>query len=724
MSRSEPTLTAGRRSRWQRLWRLHPAVLVLAALAAIRHALLMTSATNDNFLHLTLAQQWLAGDWPVRDFYDGGFVLQYALSAASQLVAGDRLLSEAIVVGAAWAISTGLVFTVVRCMTGSAAAATLAGTLPVLAAVRGYSYPKGLVYAVAAALWWAYVRAPSAARAAWLGAWSAAAFYWRPDHGVYVPIAIALVFWAVHGFGRAWLTRCAVAAATMTAVVAPFLIYVQATTGLWHYVETGVVQGRVEHTTQGPHEWPVLRFGARMLTVAPAGEFAPRIALRWTAASAPEDRRHLLDRYGLIPVETDDLVVRVRLSDASAPRLRALVNEPIVEDTAGIDRSSGDLAAPWPRWQRWSFEHWWLRLRLLPDLDPEARTVELLVALLHALPLLLAAAAPFAGPRLPFAHGTRTLLAFAAFAFLIDLAMLRLPFPARVFDAVVLPAIIAGWLVAWLWFPLRSWSTRATGDESPVAYEPAGVAGDEPAAARGPARVPDERPHVADVSARTGGTAGRLLARMAAVALGTAAIAGMGHAGDFPRAADGVAHLLIGSSAGRASIAELTASPPLRHYVDRRARVSLRLAAYIRECVPPADRVLLLWFEPDIYYYSGRLMAQRYLVFAPAWAALPHVQAAALERVARFAPPLVLARRSALDAYARDTFPSVMAYLTENYELAATAQDGDEEYLMFTRRGRPRAQPFEPGAWPCFVQARSEWSRVGSPVDELSTGLE
>ena len=52
-----------------------PLGVLLAVFAAAWHAFLMTAATNDNFLHLTLAKQWLAGDWPVRDFFDQGWVL-------------------------------------------------------------------------------------------------------------------------------------------------------------------------------------------------------------------------------------------------------------------------------------------------------------------------------------------------------------------------------------------------------------------------------------------------------------------------------------------------------------------------------------------------------------------------------------------------------------------------------------------------------------------------
>ena len=71
--------------------RIHPGALMLALAAFVWHVMLMTSAANDNFMHMAMAQQWLAGDWPVRDFFDNGRLLQYSLSALAQVTIGDRI---------------------------------------------------------------------------------------------------------------------------------------------------------------------------------------------------------------------------------------------------------------------------------------------------------------------------------------------------------------------------------------------------------------------------------------------------------------------------------------------------------------------------------------------------------------------------------------------------------------------------------------------------------
>ena len=657
-------------------WRpLHPIGALLALFAAVWHAALMTSATNDNFLHLTLAQQWLAGDWPVRDFFEHAWVLQYALSAAAQLLAGPRLLGEAAVVGIAWGVSVYLVFQLVRRETGSAAVAALAGVLLIVAGARGYSYPKGIVYAGAAWLWWQYGRAPTPARVAGFGAWAAVAFYWRPDHGVYVAVSLVLALLAVHGLRAATFRGCALGGAVMLALVAPFLLYVQLTVGLPAYVQTAAVQAQVEHLSHGTHQWPVLRFRGSIFVVEPARTYAPVVTLRWTAASSPDERQQVLTRYDLERVTPGDgIVEQVRLSERAIAGLRALINEPIVEDTAGIDRSSGTLLpGSWPAAERRAFDHAWLRVRLLPALDDQGRAIEIAVALFHLLPIAAMIGAPWIRRHLPGPVTSLQLMAFSVFALLVDIAMLRDPFPARMADAVVLSAVVLGFCVAAPWRAAR----------------------------------------------RAGRVRGTLL-RGSAVGLALAVTAAVAGASQFTSRLDNLAGQWTSPGAARAAWGavydELAASPPLRHFVGRSARFSLRLAAYVRECVPPSDRLLVLWFEPEIYYYSERLMAQRHLGFAPAWAALEHEQRMTLEKVSRFAPPVALARRSAFEDQARATYPGVVAYVEREYSRAATVEDDGEEYWIFTRRDRPPLRGFGPQGWPCHVRESSPWSRVGAPA--------
>ena len=178
----------------------HVPGIVLALAAGLHKMLLASVLVNDDFMHRAYSRQLLAGEWPVRDFFDYGMVLMYAVSAAAQLVFGNRLFSEAVVIGVATAVATFLVYDVARRATDSTVVGAIAALMLVVAAPRGYAYPKLLVYAVAAALWWRYVWAPDRRKAIVLGLWAGIAFYWRPDHGAYVAAGVTLAMVAAHGF--------------------------------------------------------------------------------------------------------------------------------------------------------------------------------------------------------------------------------------------------------------------------------------------------------------------------------------------------------------------------------------------------------------------------------------------------------------------------------------------------------------------------------------------
>ena len=296
---------------------------------------------------------------------------------------------------------------------------------------------------------------PTTRRVVLLGAWAAVAFYWRADHGVYVALAVPIACLVAHGLRPATVTRCLAAGATTMALVAPFLVYVQAT--LQHTrddVQTGVAAAQTEHVSQGPHAWPVLRFWTNAAIIEPAESYAPTIGIRWTSESSAEERRQLLVRYDLTLIESEDAcgrsceAVRLAASRISA----AALNEPIVADTAGVDQIEMHPCRQLhgQPFRRWKLNHPWLRHRaavILPTLDSEARARARSPShCSYALP-----------PRSPMMRGgpmVRALLvgpecrAVSRICLVgldtSDAAMLRLPFPARMADAVVLSAIVFG----------------------------------------------------------------------------------------------------------------------------------------------------------------------------------------------------------------------------------------------------------------------------------------
>jgi hypothetical protein len=154
-------------------------VVLSAGLTAAFRFLATRGFNNDHFVHLSAAQQMLFGDWPTRDFIDIGRPLTIATSAAAQYVLGRTLLSEAVLVSAAFGAASALTAMTVVELTGSIAAAAGAVACEIMAFPRSYSYPKILLPAVALWTMAFFVRAPTRAHQALLALVTAIAFLFR-----------------------------------------------------------------------------------------------------------------------------------------------------------------------------------------------------------------------------------------------------------------------------------------------------------------------------------------------------------------------------------------------------------------------------------------------------------------------------------------------------------------------------------------------------------------
>lgn len=635
--------------------------VVLALAAGFLQAAIATHPTNDDFQHLVLAQQLRAGDWPIRDFYDTGLGLMYVLSAAFQSIVGEALLAEAIIVAVAMAVSTYLVFRLVLTVTQSVAAATIAALVLVVAGPRGYSYPKFITYAVAATLCWAYIQAPSRRRALALGAWTAVAFYWRPDHGVYVAVGSALAFIATHGLRPPAVMRSLESGALALALIVPFLIYSFAVGGTG-YVRSGVVLATAQHTELDSHTWPKwpIREAGDVFRRESESEYAPVVGLRWTESSSPDERQQLLARYELQTVSTEGRSAQVRLSRPALERLRSLINEPIVEDTAGIERGSSSLSADtWSPLSRERFEHPWLRFRVLAGVDEQERAGEAVGALFYLMPVLLLGGVLFL-PRTALPDAPRSALAaLAVFGIVTNTGLMRSPYYVRAVDGAVLSAILFGICLAVL---LRV------------------------AAGSGIVRR----------AALIGAVAVFALLVVKSVAV----------AGEFGNRIS----MLAGewrspSQAGRAWLTvarDLLANPPINQWEGRGPTVSIQLARYVRACVPESERVLVLWFAPEIYYYADRLMAGRHLVFVQGYQNLVLEQQLALAKVERYAPPIALANGS-LDGFTHDIYPRVVDYVRREYDVGGSLENDGEHYTVLVRRDRPATSWYGESKWPCYA---------------------
>jgi hypothetical protein len=633
---------------------------IVAFLAALHKILYASVLVNDDFMHRAYALQLRAGEWPIRDFFDYGMVLMYVTSGVAQAVFGHRLLAEALVIGVSVGISTLLVFALVRRLTDSSAAALLSAVLFLVAMPRGYGYPKLIVYSVAAVLWWRYVGQPSTWRAVALGAWTAMAFYWRPDHGAYVAVGSMLATIAAHGVSLSALKACLRAGIVTITLVSPWLVFAAVqVNGLGRFVESGMTAAVQEQIAgQELPRWPLVRL-SDLVSVDPSEQYAPSIGLRWTRDSSQAARQRVIEQYGLTVVSTRDEVSQTaRVSERTVGAIRALVAEPVVEDTDGIDRGAGEISSStWPSSQRRRFDHWWLRLRLLPGLDQQVQAGESATVLLYALPLLAIAVAVPLKRYLPPGVSPASLACFGAFALLVDLGILRTPFHVRVGDGIVLPGIVLGILCAML--------IRARGELTPLARRATSVAG-----------------VVVLV----------LLVKSLAVAgLSGERVTWLAGEWESVNRARGAWEEVAG---------RLMATPPIDYWRNRRPEVTLRLAAYARECLPESDRILVLWFAPEIYYYSDRLMASRHAFFLSEFSRLSHERDMEMKKVKR-APPAIVFTKSGSESAVRHAFPQVMDLVSREYHVGGWIDDGDR-YSFLVRNDRLPVREYGADRWPCY----------------------
>jgi hypothetical protein len=309
----------------------------------------------------------------------------------------------------------------------------------------------------------------------------------------------------------------------------------------------------------------------------PPEVYAPQMTVRWKESSSLEARAAVLAKYGLTPLAADGpQAERVRLSSQSIDALPALIEDPVIEDTAGVERGRGAFSwTQWPVWDRLRFRFEWLRFSLLPSIDQQIAAGAAAAMIVHAMPLL---AALLAGPSLrrllPPAVTPRALLLFATFAVVVNFGLLREPYESRVADVIVLPTVLFGVLLAVLFRP---------GYSSVVKW---------------PLRV----------------TAFVLLL-LAAKSLAVA-----GDFGDRTRWLIGEGRSLERARGAWSEVAaRLTASPPSRFWAGRTGPLWVRFAEYARRCTAPSDRLLILWYAPEIHYDADRLMAGRHLYFFSAF---------------------------------------------------------------------------------------------------------
>ena len=602
---------------------------------------------NDHFAHLSRARQILLGDVPLRDFFDAGFFLQNYLSSAAQLLFGYNLFGEAILTIAFVAFGTMLVFHLSAQLSGSRWIAAAATLLTVISFPRLYSYPKVFLYVSAIGLAWLYARRGSRVTIGLMAALTAVAFLLRHDHGLY--IAVMLVFFlSLREWGGAQLWRRLGLYAGVTAVLLlPFAAFVQATTGLVPYVGGAGSQAQGLASTVSSlliARVPVeIDRSAPLLALAPPAE--RRVNVRWAAPVTDTARRDREVRYGLASgVRVENRTWSYVPTDLESGNLQALVQDPLAEDTAGIDR--GRFRMVRERWDRWLTRRLFvLRLSVAPGLFTAQNALAWFYYLTILVPVVAlgwVGAAWWSGR---VARPEAAVVAAAAVLCVIISHTLIRESPDSRLGEVAPPT-----------FVLAAWLARRTGDD---------VAGSSPVRAR---------------LVRTGLVSLFLVTFWSVWTFGgTGTTGGLG-------ARTARAGFWSGPAAVWGELSDLTRRlrrRPLDEWAPPGSTGLRVLTRYVHDCTAPSDRLLVTWFEPGVFYYAERGFAGGQAYFEYGWHASVADQRLTLARMQRQSVPIILGRRDQDDEF-REGFPLIYDYINTRYRLAAESTfGGNQAFLVF-----------------------------------------
>ena len=588
--------------------------------------------SNDHFVHLSIAQQITRGALPVRDFVERGIPLMAMLSAAAQVVLGEGLRSELVLVASAFAVAAALTFVVAAALSRSVVIAALAVLIPVLAYPVSYSYPKLLASSIGCAAAWVYSIRPSSVRMALVALAIAFAFLLRHDLGLLVGIGVVAMLLARHGWSREWLVETGLVAAVALLMVSPYLLWVQAYQGIGGYVADGFAFSKRE--AQRANWFDAPHFGVdRTRPYVAKIAHGPVVNVRWQADASDQAIVEAEREHGLTRLDPDSPHSwQYELSQWANADIERLVKDPIAADTNGIDRSTFELQVAAPE----GFRAWSTRIYGPGDglrLGPNA--IALLFYLLWLAPI--AAAVTLAIRWSIESPSARALLAMVVVLQLaMNVTMLRDPLGTRMRDVVVPLGLLVSYLAGVAWWSPGTRAPRIAARSATVAIIVL-VAGS--AAALGDARTQFQR----------------------------------------TRLADG-----LGGLSYRVRTIRRTLAPPDQR-TGPRSPIYQPVVDYITGCTPPDARLLTLTFAPELFFYTGRAFAGGQVSLSPGYFASDRDASLMLARLSRESVPLVILDSQTEQEMLTD-YPRIGAYVKDHYrETARFPISAEKAFVLMAR---------------------------------------
>jgi len=127
------------------------------------------------------------------------------------------------------------------------------------------------------------------------------------------------------------------------------------------------------------------------------------------------------------------------------------------------------------------------------------------------------------------------------------------------------------------------------------------------------------------------------------------------------------------------------------------------LTRYVFACTRPDDRLLVTWFEPNIYFYAEREFAGGRVFFDGGWHDSVRDQQFTVDRLRRQRVPIVFIRDE-FELMFRKYFPLVAAHVDRNYVRAEPGANADQVagYQVWVDKSRTPVRTYQRLGLPCF----------------------
>ena len=618
------------------------AVLAIAVLAFAYRYLSFERFPNDHFVVLSRAQQVLMGALPVRDYSEYQAPLAVMASAWAQIAFGPGLHSELLLVCGAFALASAVAYLVTASVSGSVGVGIACALILTAATPVTYAYPKVLPYVLTFGAAWLYARKPGLGRLWLLAAAVVFGGLLRHDHAIVLGAGAGVAVFVAHRETVPRLRAVAHFVLAGLALAAPYIVWVQRYEGVANYVAANVDAASTEGRNTAWSPVPLETDESRPHWVQLADPQEPIVYVRWRPNLSDETRHRLEAEHRLRLIgDIEKEAGKYDASGADARTLGALVRDPAVQETSGIDLRTGELMDRRP----------WIAHVLQYVVLPGDGLRPLFVGLLYyALWLLPVGAACLVSLR--WKHLAPPIRSIAMMAIAVELfmcsEMLRDPLATRVRD-IVAPLVLV----------LASMSAVSR-------------------------TLPAGRP-----------AQWRARAALAALFLAVGvAVAGAGSFGANLRE--------TGTPRGWQGITDRVGEIRAR-YATPYERIGFRpdrMIEYLMTCTAPQSRILAIAVVQQLFFYTNRGFAGGHDGLSGFYTS-DRQATQILQRLSREDVPLVVLDNEFAGSMAR-TYPRIGRYVTERYhEIGRFDYNEDKAYIVPAENGRMPVRSF--GNLPCFA---------------------